>query len=81
MSFTGFSGPCSGQLVEGAALEKKPSRCSRSFCTEEGRGCAVKSLTEDTISNVGGTNKDLDTIHSENEARDTATKDKFMAGK
>ena len=45
------------------------------FYTEEGRGSAVISLTEDTISNVGGTNKDLDTIHSENEARYTAAKE------
>ena len=62
-------------------LLKKALAVLHKFYTEEGRGSAVISLTEDKISNVGGTNKDLDTIHSENEARDTATKEKFMAGK
>lgn len=71
-----FENSSKDNLLEVQILQKALAVLQK-FYTEEGRGSAVIRLIEDMISNVGGTNKDLDTIHSETEAHYTAAKEKF----
>lgn len=71
-----FENSSKDNLLEVQILQKALAVLQK-FYTEEGRGSAVIRLIEDMISNVGGTNKDLDTIHSETEAHYTASKEKF----
>jgi len=71
-----FENSSKDNLLEVQILQKALAVLQK-FYTEEGRGSAVIRLIEDMISNVGGTNKDLHTIHSETEAHYTAAKEKF----
>jgi len=71
-----FESSSKDNLLEVQIL-KKALAVLQKFYTEEGRGSAVIRLIEDMISNVGGTNKDLDTVHSESEAHYTAAQEQF----